>query len=367
MKTLLISGIYRPEIGGPATYLPSLAQYLMHLNHSVEIVTLKNRTHPEQKEPWIVNYVNRDQLILLRFLKTVRLIFKKINAIDVILANGLLQETAVVISLIKKRSVAKVVSDPVWERAFNNSETSLSVVEFNTSRLRLKHKLQRMLLRWSLNRFDTITCPSTQLKRIIENWGVYKPIEYIPNGVVLVNKKSTYTDFDLVVVCRLINLKNIDKIIKASSVANVSLAIVGSGSEELKLRELARSTNSRVTFFGQLDTNEVNNVLLRSKIYLNLSDHEGLSFSLLEAMSCGLPSIVSNIQGNTDIISDGLDGIVVNVNDENQLVNAIKTLMDSPSNRLKLGRASRLKIESEYLQEIQIGKVVNLLTTGIKK
>ena len=184
---------------------------------------------------------------------------------------------------------------------------------------------------------------------------------------MLVDKKSTSTDFDLVTVCRLINLKNIDKIIKASSVANVSLAIVGSGSEELKLRELARSTNSRVTFFGQLNTNEVNSVLLRSKIYLNLSDHEGLSFSLLEAMSCGLPSIVSNIQGNTDIISNGLDGIVVNVNDENQLVNAIKTLIDSPSKRLEYGRAARFKIESEYQQETQIGKVVNLLTTEIKK
>ena len=168
MKTLLISGIYRPEIGGPATYLPSLAQYLMHLNHSVEIITLKNRTNPKQKEPWIVNYVNRDQLILIRFLRTVRLIFKRINAVDVILANGLLQETAVVILLIKKRAVAKVVSDPVWERAFNNSETSLGVVEFNNSKLRLRHKLQRILLRWSLNRFDTITCPSVQLKKLLK-------------------------------------------------------------------------------------------------------------------------------------------------------------------------------------------------------
>ena len=111
----------------------------------------------------------------------------------------------------------------------------------------------------------------------------------------------------------------------------------------------------------------MSNVLLRSKIYLNLSDHEGLSFSLLEAMSCGLPSIVSNIQGNTDIISNGLDGIVVNVNDENQLVNAINTLIDSPSKRLEYGRAARFKIESEYQQETQIGKVVNLLTTEIKK
>jgi glycosyltransferase involved in cell wall biosynthesis len=367
MKTLLISGIYRPEIGGPATYLPSLAQYLMHLNHTVEVVTLKNSSDSEQKEPWIVNYVNRNQFMFLRILKTVLLIFRKIKNIDSVLANGLLQETAVVISFMKKRSVAKVVSDPVWERALNNGETSLSVIEFNDSNLRLKHKLQRLLLRWSLNRFDVITCPSAQLKNIIENWGVYKPVKFIPNGVTLLHEKSTSKDIDIVTVCRLVSIKNIDTIIQVCLKANVSLAIVGSGPEEFELKALARSINAKVTFFGQLNTSEVNKILLRSKIYLNLSDHEGLSFSLLEAMSFGLPSIVSNIQGNTNVITNGIDGIVVDINDENQLIKAIKTLMSSQSTRLEYGLAAKSKIKSEYLQEIQIGKVVNLLTTGIKK
>jgi glycosyltransferase involved in cell wall biosynthesis len=196
---------------------------------------------------------------------------------------------------------------------------------------------------------------------------VYKPIEFIPNGVSLVTEKSTDADFDVITVCRLISLKNIDKIIRASIKTNVSVAVVGSGPEEFKLRELAISLGAKVTFFGQLDKNEVNKILLRSKIYLNLSDHEGLSFSLLEAMSSGLPSIVSNIQGNTNVITNGIDGIVVDVKNENQLINAIKTLMDSQSTRLEYGLAARSKIKSEYLQEIQIGKVVDLLTIGIKK
>ena len=302
-----------------------------------------------------------------RFLKTVLLIFKKIKDADVIFANGLLQETALAGLLFRKRSVAKVVSDPVWERALNNDETSLNVVDFNNSNLKFKHKLQRILLRWSLNRFGVVTCPSVQLKNIIENWGVYKPIEFIPNGVSLVTEKSTDADFDVITVCRLISLKNIDKIIRASIKTNVSVAVVGSGPEEFKLRELAISLGAKVTFFGQLDKNEVNKILLRSKIYLNLSDHEGLSFSLLEAMSSGLPSIVSNIQGNTNVITNGIDGIVVDVKNENQLINAIKTLMDSQSTRLEYGLAARSKIKSEYLQEIQIGKVVDLLTIGIKK
>ena len=364
---LLVSGIYRPEIGGPATYIPSLAEKLLSLNYNVEVVTLKNSSTVKQNEPWLVNYINRDQFLFIRFLKTVLLIVKKLKGVDVIFANGLLQETALANLLFRKWSVAKVVGDPVWERALNKNETSLNVVEFNTSNLNFKHKLQRILLRWSLNRFGAITCPSIQLKNIIENWGVYKPIEFIPNGVSLVTEKSTASDFDLVTVCRLISLKNIDKIIRASVKTNVSVALVGSGAEEYKLRELASLLGANITFFGQSDKNEVNKILLRSKIYLNLSDHEGLSFSLLEAMSCGLPSIVSNIQGNTDVITNGLDGIVIDVKSENQLINAIKTLMDSPSTRLNYGLSARSKIKSEYLQEIQIGKVINLLTAGIKK
>jgi glycosyltransferase involved in cell wall biosynthesis len=84
-------------------------------------------------------------------------------------------------------------------------------------------------------------------------------------------------------------------------------------------------------------------------------------------MSSGLPSIVSNIQGNTNVITNGLDGIVVDAKDENQLANAIKSLIDSQSTRLEYGVAAKSKVKSEYLQEIQIGKVVDLLTIGIKK
>ena len=367
MKFLLISGIYRPEIGGPATYLPTLAKALIDQSNQVEVITLKNTGAPAQSEVWPVNYITRDQNLLLRFIETVILIIRKARPAEYVFSNGLIQETAFALLFIKRKSVAKVVSDPVWERALNNDETSLNVVDFNTSNLKFKHKLQRILLRWSLNRFEVVTCPSIQLKNIILNWGVYKPIVFIPNGVSLVTEKITDADFDLVTVCRLISLKNIDKIIRASVKTNATAAVVGSGPEEYKLRELAISLGAKVTFFGQLDKNEVNKILLRSKIYLNLSDHEGLSFSLLEAMSCGLPSIVSNIQGNTNVITNGIDGIVVDVKNENQLINAIKTLMDSQSTRLEYGLAARSKIKSEYLQEIQIGKVVDLLTIGMKK
>ena len=70
MKTLLISGIYRPEIGGPATYIPALASEIQTQSGSVEVVTLKHSSATELNEPWPIKYVNRDQFLLLRFIKT---------------------------------------------------------------------------------------------------------------------------------------------------------------------------------------------------------------------------------------------------------------------------------------------------------
>jgi hypothetical protein len=100
MKALLISGIYRPEIGGPATYLPALAQVLINQKSTVEVVTLKNSSSNPVIEKWPVNYVNRNQFLLIRFIKTFLLIRRKGKNSDVIFANGLFQETA--IALCKK-------------------------------------------------------------------------------------------------------------------------------------------------------------------------------------------------------------------------------------------------------------------------
>ena len=94
MKTLLISGIYRPEIGGPATYIPALASEIQTQSGSVEVVTLKNSMATELNEPWSIKYVTRDEFLLLRFIKTYFCIKSRVKANDFVFANGLFQETS---------------------------------------------------------------------------------------------------------------------------------------------------------------------------------------------------------------------------------------------------------------------------------
>jgi glycosyltransferase involved in cell wall biosynthesis len=265
---------------------------------------------------------------------------------------------------IKRKSVAKVVGDPVWERARNKGLTKLSINEFNDSRLKVNQKFQRWLICWSLNRFDCITCPSLELKNLMQGWGVTKPIEFIPNGVDLISSSSVNKEFDLISVCRLVSWKNLDKLIIANAKAKTRLVIAGSGPEESKLKELALSTSSDVTFLGQLAEQDVIKALQKSKVFALLSDYEGLSFSLLQAMACGLPSIVSNAKGNTDVITNNSEGIVVEINAQDNISNAIQQLLTEPEKINNFGIAASRKVESDYLQINQVNKVIKLMTAG---
>jgi glycosyltransferase involved in cell wall biosynthesis len=95
-----------------------------------------------------------------------------------------------------------------------------------------------------------------------------------------------------------------------------------------------------------------------------LSDYEGLSFSLLQAMACGLPSIVSNAKGNTDVITNNSEGIVVDINTQDNITNAIQQLLAEPEKITNFGIAASRKVESNYLQINQVNKVIELMTLG---
>jgi glycosyltransferase involved in cell wall biosynthesis len=177
----------------------------------VEVVTLKKSSANELAEPWPVKYINRDQFLILRFLKTFICIKRRVNTSEFIFSNGLFQETAFALLGSGKKSLAKIVGDPVWERAFNRGETSLNIEEFNKSKLNFRHKTQRLFLKWSLNRFSQITCPSLELKSLIQGWGVNKAVSCIPNGIPTIEPRVNSNEFDIISVCRLVKWKNLDK------------------------------------------------------------------------------------------------------------------------------------------------------------
>ena len=126
------------------------------------------------------------------------------------------------------------------------------------------------------------------------------------------------------------------------------LAIVGNGEREKTLREQAKTLGigERVDWYGLVRDPFV--FYRAASIFVLPSRSEGMPNALMEAMSCGLPVIVSNASpGPLDLIEDGETGLVVPVEDPAALAKAIELLANNVALRRRLGDAARQRV-SEY-------------------
>lgn len=106
----------------------------------------------------------------------------------------------------------------------------------------------------------------------------------------------------------------------------VRLELIGEGSERRSLERLVteRGLEGRVLFSGQRSPAEVAEHLRRSDLFVSLSESDGLSASLLEAMACGLLPLVSDIRANREVVEDGRNGLVVRGDDLPEIVAALE-------------------------------------------
>jgi glycosyltransferase involved in cell wall biosynthesis len=75
---------------------------------------------------------------------------------------------------------------------------------------------------------------------------------------------------------------------------------------------------------------------------------EGMPNALLEAMSCGIPSIATRVSGSEDIIKDGINGLLVEPEQPEQIAQALRRLIEDPELAQRLAEAGRATVLSEY-------------------
>lgn len=134
-------------------------------------------------------------------------------------------------------------------------------------------------------------------------------------------------------------LKNIDLKRK-----NIFYIIVGDGKLknylQKKIRQFELSEN--VKLVGK--RSDVIEILKASDLFVFPSRREGLPRALLEAMACGLPVIATKIRGNVDLIEDGVNGILFEVNDSINLIKSIKNIYSNAEFRNMMGQKNLEKI-----------------------
>lgn len=363
MNVLLTSGIYAPDIGGPATFIPELAQAFITQNDKVNIITLGKLVNDDQSNLWNVQKIPRVN-IFLRYPRTIFKIYIESKKSNVIFANGLFIETATAIFLRrgKIKGVAKIVGDPVWERAINKGKTRLGIQEFNQStKFRLSFVVHRILFNWAFGKYEAIICPSKELSELVEKWLPAKNIKVIYNGTKCYEfdqNRISNVDFDLILVSRLVEWKNIDKVMEALKGLHYKIGIVGTGPEQEKLIALAKLFKLNVQFLGSMSKVEVQEKLTQAKVFILYSNYEGLSFALIEAMANGLGVIASNNKGNSSVITNNIDGILVPLNDLTKLRESVIDLLNDETLLIKLGRNASKTISKHFCKEIQLNKVI---------
>ena len=92
MKILIIVGIYPPDIGGPASFVPKIANLYSDHSHEVTVVCLTN-IQSEDMEKYKVVRISRHQNLLIRWLKTIFIILKNGRDADLLFVNGLPMES----------------------------------------------------------------------------------------------------------------------------------------------------------------------------------------------------------------------------------------------------------------------------------
>lgn len=322
MKILITVGIFPPDIGGPASFVPKIAELYSNSGHDVTVVCLTDRKQTDNLNFKVVRIL-RNQNLLIRWIKTVSQIIRQGYNADLLFVNGLPMESYIANIFTRKKLIRKIVGDWAWERGMNKKIINESFDEFQNNKHNLHLEIAKFSRGWTATKADLIITPSNHLKNVVKGWGVKENrIKVIYNGTKLKNKPDPIDDqpndyFKFITVGRLAPWKNIDIIIEALSDykkanQNFIFYIVGSGPEETKLKKLVNDLDLEnfVTFTGQLQKDDLNYYLEKSDIYIQASSYEGLPHVILEAMSHNLSIISTPIGGTNEVIQDGKNGWV---------------------------------------------------------
>ncbi len=153
-------------------------------------------------------------------------------------------------------------------------------------------------------------------------------------------------------------------IIESNDFKNISFKIVGGGSKERELKSLAEKLgiSAQIEFMGWLANDEIPLFLNQLDIFVVPSRHKSESFGVaaVEAQSCGIPIIVSNLGGLPEVIEDGVTGLLVEPEDELSLANAVKKILldQELSKSMSIAGQKRVKALFDWRKSIeQVNKI----------
>jgi len=176
---------------------------------------------------------------------------------------------------------------------------------------------------------------------------------------------------------RIHKIKGVDFLIKAyARVINETnckdAILIIAGPDDGYLKEVQELTNrlgisKHVLITGPLYGQDKLQAYVDSEFYVLPSRYETFPMTVLEAYACGVPVIVSNVGGLKDLVINGKTGLLVNVDDVDQLTSAIHFLLNNGEETRRMGLRGKQLVKSNFSIEKMIEKIEELYEKVIKQ
>lgn len=303
MRLVIATPLYPPEIGGPATYAKLLFDGLPEKGIEIELVKFSDVWHLPK---------------IIRHYVYYRRVLRAAQSADVVLA---LDPVSVGLPAMwaarrtGKPFVVKIVGDYAWEQGQQRFGITQNLDEFvKTENVPFMVRILRRIQTRVAQSATRIIVPSEYLKEIVTTWGIRdEKISVIYNGIELPAHLSvpqkTDGEFLIVSAGRRVSWKGFEAI-----------------------ERVARSHDRwRVFIASGLPRAEALGWIKSADVFVLNSLYEGLSHVLIEAMTLGTPVIATDVGGNSELVEDGVTGLLVPPGNDTALELALASVEQNPA------------------------------------
>lgn len=311
-KILIATGVYPPESGGPATYAALLEERLPGLGFSVSVLPFSTVRHL----PKVVRHAAYFFACLNRAKES-----DIVYALDTVSVGF---PAALAALLLRKKFVVRVPGDYAWEQARQRFGVVEELDAFQNNTYGWRVSLLRAVQRFVVRHARAVVVPSEYLRGIVSRWGcaprvIYSSIDLAPAYNM---PKDRPQGFLVVSSGRRVPWKGFE---------GIARVVAQEGGWHFFLAEDLPRTEA----LGWVKTADV--------FVLN-STYEGLSYALVEAMALGTPVVATAVGGNPELITNGVDGLLVPPGDDAALHEALKRVQQDPEGARARAQSARAKV-----------------------
>ncbi len=323
MKILITTGIYPPEIGGPATYTALLEKEMPKYNIDISVLPFR-----------VVRFLPKVIRHFIFFCKVLSLGRKT----DLLYTQDPVSvgfPTMIASKILGKPFLIRVAGDYAWEQATQRFAVSDNINDFQNKKYGWQVELVRVIQKITAKMADKVITPSKYFHDLVANWNPKKHnVIAVYNGIDfsdIPNNNKNFEPKTLISAGRLVPWKGFEILIEImEDLPDWKLFIAGNGPDKEKLSKLIKDKNfgNRVFLLGKLDRKFMLNKIQKCEIFILNTSFESFSFQIVEAMFAGVPVISTNIGNISEIIEDGKEGLLVSPNNKEEILEAIKKLSD---------------------------------------